>query len=107
METKLPLRIQRYINLKGYAIYGPDTIGCVAERWEKEATEEREKLLEEYAAFIVRACNSHAALLAALKGCIRDLEGMPKSMGFKYTSVRAAKAAISLASEETGQAGER
>jgi len=46
-----------------------------------------------------RAANNHHALVEALEAVLRDLESMPTSLGFKYTSGNKARKALEEATK--------
>jgi len=68
--------LHTYDNYNGYSIYGSGDLGCVAEKWENGATEYRVGLLKQIGAFIVKACNEHAALKEELARITSDRNGV-------------------------------
>ncbi len=71
--TARPWTLNQYDNHIGFSIYaGP--FGCVCERWESNASEERQAELKANAEYILKAVNQHETLVNALEYCLWKLE---------------------------------
>lgn len=91
------------------SVVDADGIPIVLLSIEDEATEETqdecEKKMADRAAYIVRACNSHEALVAALKRQVANIErwletGEPASKEESHAIYDQMKAALALAEEK-------